>query len=97
MARYLVRWELDESRLPDEPGKRKAAWLAAVNEVKNDIKSGLIKDWGSFVGVTAGFSVNEGTEEEVYGRLLKYIPLCRLKVYPLVSMEQGEQQIKKLA
>ncbi|HUT52013.1 MAG TPA: hypothetical protein VM658_01345 [bacterium] len=95
MARFLVLWELDQSRIPEDPAKKKEAWLAAIAEINKDMKSGKVKEWGGFLN-GAGFTVNEGTEEEIYALLLKYIPMCRFTVQPFISVSQAEKSIKAL-
>ena len=40
MGKYLVRWEIDTSRLPVSRKERAAGWKALVNFVKEDIKDG---------------------------------------------------------
>ena len=63
MARYILLWDVDQSRISVDPKERKAQLLALVELVKQDLKSGLIKDWGGFAGQTQGYRIVEGTEE----------------------------------
>jgi hypothetical protein len=96
MGRYLVIWEADENRIPLDPQERKAGWLGAIEMTKQDIKAGLSKDWGNYVGEPKGFSIAEGTEEEVGRSLMKYIPYFRFKVYPVLSVEKLEENVKAM-
>ena len=96
MGRYLLIWEVDESKIPINPEERKVGWLAAIEMTKQDMKAGLTKDWGSFLGQTKGFSITEGTEDDVIRETLKYIPYFRFKLYPLVSIEKLEAAIKAM-
>jgi hypothetical protein len=96
MGRYLIMWEADESRIPVNPEERKLGWLGAIEMTKLDIKSGLTKDWGNYIGEPKGFSIAEGTEDEVGRSLLKYIPYFRFKVYPVVTIETTEKNIKAM-
>lgn len=96
MGRFLVMWETDESKIPIDPAERKAGWLGLIEMTKQDIKKGLIKDWGVFLGRTKGFNVLDGTEEEVLNTTLKYIPFIRFKVYNLLSIEKLEEGIKAM-
>jgi len=50
MAKYLLLWEIDTTKLPVSPKERGAGWKTLMEMVKQDIKKGLIKDWGAFVG-----------------------------------------------
>ena len=96
MGRYLVMWEADESKIPVNPEERKVGWLGAMEGVKQDIKDGLIKDWGNFLGQPRGFNITEGTEDEVISHTLKYIPYFRFKIYPVASIEKTEAAIKAM-
>jgi hypothetical protein len=62
---------------------------------KRVLKVGL--DWGIFVGRNQGYAVSEGTEQEVDLSLLKYSPYVKFKVYPLLSVDQELENIKKLS
>ena len=96
MGRYLLMWEADESRIPVNPEERKVGWLGAIEMTKQEMKDGLTKDWGSFLGQTKGFSISEGTEEDVIRETMKYIPYFRFKIYPLVSIKKLEEAIKAM-
>jgi RNA polymerase-binding transcription factor DksA len=54
-------------------------------------------DWGLFAGTNSGYSVCEGTEQEIDFRLLKYSPYVKFKVYPILSVEQVLENVKKLS
>lgn len=96
MGRYLVLWEADESKIPLDPEERKAGWLMAIEGVRQSFKDGLAKDWGTFLGQTKGFSISEGTEQEVINDTMKYIPFFRFNVIPLASIDQTEAAIKTI-
>jgi hypothetical protein len=96
MGRYLTMWEADESRIPVNPEERKVGWLGAIEMTKQEMKAGLTKDWGVFLGQTKGFTISEGTEEDVIRETMKYIPYFRFKIYPLVSIEKLEAAIKAM-
>ena len=81
MGRYIVMWEADESRIPVDPKERNAAWLGSIEMTKQEMKDGLVKFWGGFLGQTKGFTISEGTEAEVLKNTLKYVPYFRMKVY----------------
>lgn len=96
MGRYLILWEADESKIPIDPAERKAGWLGALEMVKQEIKDGLTKDYGCFLGQPKGFSIGEGTEDDIITNTLKYIPYFRFQVYPLASIEKMEKAIKAM-
>ena len=96
MGRYLILWEADESKIPVDPEERKLGWLGGIEMTKQDIKDGNTKDYGVFLGQPRGFSISEGTEEEVISSTLKYMPYFRFKVYPVASIEVIEEAIKAM-
>lgn len=96
MGKYLVRWEIDTSRLPVSRKERAAGWKALVNFVKEDIKDGVTLDWGAFVGELRGFAIFEGDEVEINVRLQKYSPFVTFKLRAITSVEQTEQLLEEM-
>lgn len=96
MPKFLVMWEADETKIPVDPNLRREGWLGAIAMTKEEIKSGLAKDWGCFLGEPRGFTLEEGTEEQVMASALKYIPFFRFKVIPIMSIDDVEKAIKQI-
>jgi hypothetical protein len=96
MGRYLVLWEADETKIPLDSTVRRESWLASIEMVKEEFKSGIIKDWGVFLGQTKGFSIEEGTEEEVQKSAIQYVPYYRLQIIPILKLEQHVEAIKSI-
>ena len=97
MGRYLVLWEVDQSRVPIDAKERGGAWSLLMDMVGQERQAGMIKDWGTFVGEINGFAVYEGTEVEVGRALMKYVPYVSFKVHPLASESQTNEIIKSLS
>jgi len=70
--------------------------LEAMSYLRQEMKNGLIKDWGSFVGSFSGFIIYEGTETDVNNSMLYFWPGYSFKVYPLSSLDQVETLYKAL-
>ncbi len=96
MGKYLLIWEIDRTKLPVSPKERGAGWNALMEMVKQDIKKGLNKDWGAFVGEINGYAVLEGTEVEIMNALQQYVPFVHFKVHPVASVSQVDEMIKAL-
>jgi hypothetical protein len=96
MAKYLLLWEVDESRIPVDPKERGAGWKALMDMVKKDMSDGFLKDWGGFFGENSGFSIFEGTELELGTRLQQYVPYVRFEVRPVGSVNHTEQLLEAL-
>ena len=96
MGKYLMLWEVDTTRLPVNPKERGAGWNALMQMVKQDMKKGITKDWGAFVGELKGYAVNEGSELEVLNAVQQYSPFVHFKVHPIASVSQVEEMIKAM-
>jgi hypothetical protein len=60
MAKYLMLWDLNQSMIPVDAKERGSGYELLLTMVNLDIEKGLIKDWGAFVGESAGYCVVEG-------------------------------------
>ncbi len=96
MPKYLLLWEVDPSKLPIDPKERGAAWSAMLDMVKQDIKEGVITDWGSFLGENGGYMVYKGSEMELEKRLQQYVPFVTFKTHRIMSVEQMAELAKSL-
>lgn len=96
MGKYLLLWEIDSSRVPVDGKEIGAAWSLLTEMVKQDIKSGITKDHGTFVGETNGYAIMEGTEVEIIGGLAKYAPYVHFKVHAVASVAQVGEVLKKM-
>ncbi len=96
MGKYLLLWEVDTTRLPVNPKERGAGWHALMEVVKQDMKKGITKDWGAFVGELCGYSIGEGSELELMNSLQQYSPFVHFKVHPIASVSQVEEMIKTM-
>ncbi len=96
MARYLVLWEVDQTKIPISPKERGAGWAALMKMVRRDREKGLTKDWGTFVGENKGYSIMEGSELEVMKGLQQYVPFVRFQLHPIALEDQVNEVIKAL-
>jgi len=76
--------------------ERGAGWNVLMEMVKGDIKKGLNKEWGAFVGELSGYAVMEGTEVEVMNAVQQYVPFVDFKVHAVASVSQVDEMIKAL-
>jgi hypothetical protein len=95
MTKFLTLWKLDTTKIPEEPDEQVAIYTKLLNMVKEDFESYKM-DWGEFVGGGVGYSISEGTEQEIALSLMKYSPYIRFKVHPVLSLEQTFENMKKL-
>jgi hypothetical protein len=96
MAKYLLLWEIDTTKIPVSPKERGAGWKSQIEMIKQDMKKGLIKDWGAFVGELRGYAINEGSELEVLNATQQYSPFVHFQVHPIASISQVEEMLKSM-
>ena len=97
MGKYLVLWEIDQTKIPVNPKERKDAWSLLMAVVRQDIEKGIVKDWGAFVGETKGYSIYEGSEIEVMNTLQQFVPYCIFTVHPIATENQVNKMIKAIS
>ena len=97
MGKYLLTWELNIALTSVDAKERKDSYALLSAVVKQDIKSGLTKDWGMFVGEGSGYCVIEGSEVEVNKMTTQYGPYVIFKTHPIISIEQVDEVISSLA
>ncbi len=96
MAKFLVMWELDPTKVPVNPKERAAMWAPLVQRVRQNMKQGGTREWGSFAGETRGFSILEGDEMAVSMHVQQFLPFVTFKIHPFISIDQMEELIKNL-
>jgi len=96
MARYLLLWEVDQTKIPINPKERGAGWAALMAMVRQDREKGINKDWGAFLVENAGYTVYEGSELDVMKAFQQYIPFVKFKAHPIASESQVNELIKGL-
>jgi hypothetical protein len=96
MGKYLVLWDLDTTRIPVDPKKRRDASALLTALVKNDIEKGIQKDYGAFVGETKGYGIVEGSEIEVSLLIQQFIPYVKFEVKPIMSISQVEEMLNTM-
>jgi hypothetical protein len=97
MGKYLVLWEVDETRVPVSRQERGAGWSALMDMIKQDMQKGMMKDFGVFVGEHRGFAVNEGSEVEIGNLVQKYVPFIRFKLHAVASVSQLGEILEALS
>ena len=97
MARYLLLWKVDTSRMAESPQERAGAFSMLLAMVREDMAKGAVKDWGSYVGEMRGYAVVEGTEVEIGGFIQRYVPYVSFKSHHAASISQVEEVTKNMS
>lgn len=96
MGRYLITWELDATRIPVNPKERGELWAPMVEMVREGMKRGTTKEWGTFIGEMKGYSVAEGTELEIANLLQQWVPFVNFTTHPIMSLDEMAKVIENL-
>ncbi len=97
MTKFLVLWELDSSMLPKAPEERVKLQISMLEMVKADLQAGVLKDFGVNAGGGSGYSISESSETELFTYLLKWTPMLKFKVLPMITVDETIEGIKKVA
>ncbi len=97
MAKYLVLWELNLDKMPDDPKMRGEGWAMMLQMIKQDIKDGINLDWGTFVGETQGYTVSESEPVELAKNLQRFAPFVIFEVRQVLSVDDVMEVAKSLS
>jgi muconolactone delta-isomerase len=64
---------------------------------KNALDSGKVKDWGIFAGGWAGYSIIDESATETLTRAMQFMPYIKLKVNPLVGINEVIQIMQSMS
>jgi len=96
MAKYLLLWEVDSSRIAEDPGARKQHWNAMQEAVKQQLEAGQMSDWGLCVGELTGYCIVEGTQADVAKVTRGYVPWVNFQVSEVASIHQAMENLEGL-
>ncbi|MCC6368303.1 MAG: hypothetical protein IT165_32665 [Bryobacterales bacterium] len=88
MAQYLLLWEHDNTRIPEDLEKRKAQHQGFQDIVRQQMKTGEISQWGGYAGETKGFCIVEGSAEDVHKLTGRWVPWVSFQTREVLSIEQ---------
>ena len=96
MAKYLLLWELQDDKIPDDAKARGEGWMMLLEMVKQDIKAGLHSEWGSFVGEMRGFAVSEGEPVQLAKNIQRFAPFVKFEVHQVMSADETMEVARSL-
>jgi len=96
MAKYLLLWELDTSRIPEDASVRKEHWRTLQDVVADQLQTGQMKDWGLCVGELTGYCIIEGTEADVGRATRAFIPFVSFDVKQVVTIQQAIDNVESM-
>ena len=93
MTKFHIEWK-QSSKIPEDPVKLAKLYLSHMEQVKADLKSGKLTDFGQYSNGSSGYCLIEGTEIDVFTTLMKWLPYVEFDVKPIVNVDQTIEAIK---
>ncbi|HEY41027.1 MAG TPA: hypothetical protein G4O18_04110 [Dehalococcoidia bacterium] len=97
MAKYLILWELDQSRIPENPKERGVTFTMMVDLIKEDIRANIHTDWGAYIAGGKGYAVSEGDELELAKLMQRFVPFVKFEIHQVMTIDQVGELAKSLS
>ena len=97
MGKYLLIWSLNNDLVPTDPKERASGWGMLMKMVKQDLNTGIAKDWGSFPGENMGYCIVEGNHLDVMKMTQQYAPYVGFEVHAAASIDDVGDLLKHLS
>jgi len=88
MAKYLLLWELNRDKIPDDPKARGEGWNMMIEMIKEDFNKGIHTEWGSYIGEFKGFTVSDIEPLELANNLQRFFPFVRFEVHQVLTADE---------
>ena len=96
MGKYILHWEVDTTKTPEDPKERQQQWMQFQDIIVQQMKDGIISDWGSNVGEVYGYAIIEATEIEVHSLTQMWVPFVEFNTRAVLSIEQMMEATKAM-
>ena len=96
MAKFILHWEVDSTKTPEDPKEKQKQWLEFQNIVLQQKRDGLISDWGINVGEMYGYAIMEGSEVAIHTLTEMWVPFVKFKVRMVLTVEQLNEATKAM-
>jgi hypothetical protein len=94
VTKFLTLYELDRSRIPDNPEEQLQYYAMLQSMIKEDMKNGKTIGFGEFVGGFKGYVIREGTELEIHMEISKYAKFTNHKTFAFLEVSDLEEMLK---
>jgi hypothetical protein len=88
MAKYLILWEEETSKMPTDPNERAALNQKNMELTKKAMDEGQITDWGLFAGGGAGYAIGEGDTTDMFRGAMQFSPYFKFKAITVLSADE---------
>lgn len=89
MLKFYVRWRMNPKEIFKTAEERGKFVLLLLERTKADIQAGVIKDWGSCIDGSGGYSIYDvPSEADVFDSLRRWMPHVIFDVRQVLTVEQ---------
>jgi len=96
MAKYLILWETDRSRLPADPKETVAVLMKLTEGTKQAMKIGQLSDWGVYPSGFKGYVIAEGKAQDLNKMSLLFYPYITFTAQEVLTIDEGEKVLKSM-
>jgi hypothetical protein len=96
MPKYITMWEMDMSRVSNDPKERATAMTMLIEMTKEWLKNNPGTEWGIFLGESKGYTIGEKTFQDVAKSTLAFAPYVKNVVYQALSINEFEDIYKSV-
>ena len=96
MAKYLITWESDVSRMPTDHKERAAMRMKMLEITKRNLKEGKLSDWGVFLGGYKGYAIGQGSAIDMAIGMARFSPYVTFNVQEVLSVDEMLEAVKSL-
>lgn len=96
MAKFLLHWRLNTTKIPADPKERGAGWTMLMNMIKQDREKGVLRDWGAFTSEGKGYCIVEGTNVDVMKMTEQYVPYVFFETHPVADIFEVDELLAHL-
>jgi len=104
MAKFYMRWHFNPKSIPTNPEERGKLMLSMLEEVRADLKSGALTDWGlcsdssgQCSDSSEGYAFSETDEKSLHVTIRKWSPYVIFDIKPVIDVDQVIASIKQTA
>ena len=97
MGRFLVLWRMNEDFIPGDITDRQKIIEQISKITRDDIKKGVIKDWGMSTDGTCGFAIREESHADFLKHSLLMAPYINIeKTMDVVTFDESRKVIEEI-
>jgi len=96
MAKYMVLWEVDTSRTPEDAKAKQAQLLGFGEAVVKQLKEGIMKEWGLFAGEVNGYLIFEGSAVNLHTLTTTWVPFVKFTAREVLTVDEANKATKAM-